>query len=330
MKGPFLKDVFKAVQEKHQKVVVCTHLNPDGDAIGAQIALTRCLNSFGVKAFAMWQPETPEMLGAFLSDTPIIEEKEELLSYVGMAVDCSDVLRISERTRKQLGNFCLNVDHHFSNTRFGTFNIVNYQSAATCELLATTLYAEDFSFDRISAEALLMGIMTDTGNFTYNHTSSDTFFLTGKLIKDHKVSLSDVATRLYNQNSFQRVSFLSVFLNRIRLELDNRVAVVILKDEDFLKHGVKRSDTEGFISHLLSIKGVKVAVFLDEQASFIKGSLRSISSNFNVHQLASIWGGGGHACAAGFKAYDRTANEFYTEFLKEIKNFLDHVEQQSC
>ena len=136
--------------------------------------------------------------------------------------------------------------------------------------------------------------------------------------------------RIYNQNSFRRVAFLSFFLGCIRLEFDTRVAVVILKDEDFLKHGVKRSDTEGFISHLISIKGVKIAVFLDEQAGFVKGSLRSVSSNFNVHQLASIWGGGGHACAAGFKVYNRPANEFYIEFLQEIKIFLDHVEQQSC
>jgi len=322
MKNPLLSDILEPVREKHQKVVVCSHLNPDGDAIGAQIALTRCLNAFGIEAFALWQPEAPEMLSDFLKDTPTVGHGEELSSYIGAAVDCSDVLRVAEHTRNQVGQFFLNIDHHLANTLFGVFNITNYQAAATCELLASTLYAENLPFDKIAAEALLMGIMTDTGNFTYNNTSAETFFLTGKLVKDYEISLSEVAAQIYNQNSFQRVEFLSFFLSRIRLELDNQLAIVVLEEKDFLKYGVKRSDTEGFISHLLSLKGVKIAVFLDQQVEFIKGSLRSISADFNVHQLATMWGGGGHACAAGFKIYGKSINVFYREVLEEIKKFI--------
>jgi phosphoesterase RecJ-like protein len=140
-------------------------------------------------------------------------------------------------------------------------------------------------------------------------------------MKDYAVVPAEVAGRIYGHNSLQQVQFLAFFLQNIQIELAGRVAVVVLRDKDYAQYGVDRRDTENFVSQLLSIEGVQVAVFLDQQGGNIKGSLRS-TSQWDMIRVAKIWGGGGHRCAAGFRIEKRTVDSFYPELLDQLRTFF--------
>jgi phosphoesterase RecJ-like protein len=253
----------------------------------------------GFHTFCVVQPNTDEALLDFFGDTPVCTDLET--DDVVVAVDCSDIFRLADQVRQKCLSVFLNVDHHLANTRFATHNIVQSDASAACELLTDLFYTEKLTFDRVSAEALWMGILTDTGNFTYNNTSERTFLWARQLIRDYDLVPSHIASRVYQQNPFRRVQFLAFFLTRIQLELNGSVAAVTLTEQDYRAYGAQANDADGFVSQLLSIKGVQIAVFLETRQNLVKCSLRSRSPQFNVHRIAQEFNGGGHRCASGFR-----------------------------
>lgn len=309
-------------QLRNQNIAVIGHLRPDGDCIGSQIALVRILNSLGYNAIALNKDPVPQSLKSFIKDTPFAHANFALYKdYIPVTVDSSDTTRIGPALTAQFPIINLNIDHHLSNLNFAQNNIVDPKSAATCQILAGLFLDCKIIIDPISAEALYLGIATDTGQFRYSMTNAQVFSICTQLI-NLGASPSITAHELYEREPFERLILLKEFLATLKLELDGKLCIGTLTEAMFKSTGTNKEHTEQLVDYPRSIDGVIIAAVLEQSSNnFIKGSLRAKNDAARVDLLAKIFNGGGHAAAAGFSIAAKPA-QFYPLFIETIKNHL--------
>jgi phosphoesterase RecJ-like protein len=284
---------------------ICTHIRPDGDAIGAQIAFTRYLNSLKIKAFCVLTHDTPRNLQTLIKDTPYIYlENVEDNTGALIALDCADLTRLP--TAFKHFTYFLNIDHHPDNPNFAKYNYVQDNFSSTCEILITLFKEVHWNFDLITAQALYAGLITDTGNFSHSNVSANTFACAEYLLQCTHLQPYEIVQSLFEQKTLPQMRLLSLFLSRIQLHCNAQIACVELTQDDYIKTNTQHSDTEGFIAHALAIQNVKIAAFIEYNENFVKGSLRSKSPHLAVNQVARQFGGFGHICAAGFQCPSQT------------------------
>lgn len=308
---------------KNKKIAVIGHMRPDGDCIGSQVALVRGLRALGVDAIALNKNAAPKFLESFVGDTPFIHENfSDYKDYTAITVDCSDLSRIGDELRSVFPSIKLNIDHHISNDNYAENNIVEGNAAAACEILARLFINGKVPIDSITAEALYLGIATDTGQFRYSATNAEVFSLCAKLV-ELGAKPSETANKLYEQESLARIVLLEKFLGTLKLELGGKLCVSKITQEMFQSTGTNKEHTEGFVDYPRSIEGVEIAVLIEELADGnIKASLRAKEEKIRVDLLAKQFGGGGHACAAGFSV-EEPMNRFYPKFIEATKKHLE-------
>ncbi|EDY81430.1 DHH family [Verrucomicrobiia bacterium DG1235] len=286
----------------NDRVLVLGHARPDGDCIGSQVALARLLRAEGVDAVAFNADPVPEALSFLLEDTKVEKLSSESLDGSSLLfVDCSDQFRVGPKSSKLIEgcNFLGNIDHHISNTNFAHFNLVESGSAATCEILAGLAFDFGWEVDAITAQALLTGIMTDTGRYSFAATSSRVFELSARLL-ECGAKTTVTAQALYENEPLPRLNLLHRFLGTLRTEFDGRLGIGKLYHKDFVDTGAEYEHTEGFVDYTRAIRGAKIGLYLEQRETTVKGSFRAESASYRVDQLARKFGGGGHACAAAF------------------------------
>lgn len=314
---------------RKQPVAVIGHLRPDGDCIGSQVALCRMINQMGGRAVAVNRDPIPTNLRTFVQDTPfLLAEDFDPTGYLGVTVDCADALRPGEFMRKQFPEYFGAIDHHLSNAGFARHNFLEPHTAATAEILAGFFFDQDFPLDPVCAQALYVGIATDTGQFRFPSTSPQVFKICSRLI-DAGASPSRAASELYENESFNRLLLLQRFLASLRLEMGGKVCIGELTGEAYEETGTNREETEGLVNYTRDIRGVVIGLFLEEYQGNIKGSIRAKSADYRVDQLAAQFGGGGHACAAGFYLPGTSIREFYPKLLEVLRVHLTSIETGS-
>jgi phosphoesterase RecJ-like protein len=303
-------------------VAVLGHMRPDGDCIGSQVGLTRGLRALGVDAVAVNHDHTTRLLTDFVGDTPwhLAAEYEPAPGTVAACVDCADHTRLGPRLRAQFPRPFLAVDHHASNNSFAEHNFVFPDSAATAEVLAGLFFDAGLTPDSVAAQALYVGIATDTGQFRFPSTTPQVFQLCSALIAAG-ANPGAAAHLLYERESYAKLRLLQVFLASLQREFAGRVCVGFLHDADFASTGALREDTEGIVDYARAMDGVDVGVLLEERKGTLKGSLRAKDERFALHRLAQRFQGGGHACAAGFNLPESVA-AFYPRFLAALAEHL--------
>jgi phosphoesterase RecJ-like protein len=286
---------------------ICTHVRPDGDAVGSQIAFTRYLNSLKIKAFYVLTHDIPRNLQILIKDTPCIclEDIEDNVGAL-IALDCADLTRLPA-SFKNLTYF-LNIDHHPNNPNFAKHNYVQESFSSTCEILITLLKEIRWNFDPITAQALYAGLITDTGNFSHSNVSANTFVCAAHLLQCTHLQPYTIIQSLFEQKTLAQIRLLSLFLSKIQLCCNEQIACIELTQDDYIKTNTQHSDTEGFIAHALTMQNVKIAAFIEYNENFVKGSLRSKSPHLAVNQVALQFGGFGHICAAGFQCPSQAFN----------------------
>ncbi|OIO58713.1 MAG: DHH family phosphoesterase [Verrucomicrobia bacterium CG_4_10_14_3_um_filter_43_23] len=312
-----------ALQELQGKTVyVIAHLRPDGDSIGSQIALTRFLINQGVNATAVTDDPVPRVLQSFVQDTPCvnISDLAPVDGALTVNVDCADANRVGEKIHTLFPETFLSVDHHLSDTNYAKHNIVVPTAASTTAILSGLFLDANFQIDPTTAQALYVGIVTDSGQFAFPSTNADLFRIAAKLV-DLGANPGQTTHLIYEQESFQKIQLLLRFLSTFHMELSGQVCIGLLDKEAFEETGCTKEDTEGLVDYTRIIEGVKIGILLEERNSHIKCSLRSKDSQYRVDLLAKNFNGGGHACAAGF-SYPETLEHFYPMFLKVIKEHL--------
>ncbi|MFP4352482.1 MAG: DHH family phosphoesterase [Puniceicoccaceae bacterium] len=319
----FHRETFRKILAswKGRKLAVCGHLRPDGDCIGSQVAFCRFLNDEGIEAVAVNADPVPKNLRDFIGDTPFARADEfDAEGWEAVTVDCADAVRIGKNLRERLPNTLFNVDHHISNPEYAEHNLVVPHSSATAEILAELFLSLGYEPDATTANALYVGIATDTGQFRFPSTTTRTFEICCHLC-EFGAAPAKVATILYEQESLGRMQLLQAFLATLRLELGGTVCTGFIRDGEYERTGTTNEDSEGFVDYARSVEGVRIGVFLEENKGRIKGSLRSKDPVYRVDTIARRFDGGGHACAAGFRV-DDTIDEFYPRLVSILQAHL--------
>ncbi|MFP4166313.1 MAG: DHH family phosphoesterase [Opitutales bacterium] len=308
---------------KNKPVAVLGHLRPDGDCIGSIVALVRVLRERGIEAVGVCNDATPANLASFIGDTPFMRAQSfEPEGHLAVAVDCSDFRRVGDRLNELFPVPALNVDHHISNELYASENIVVSNASATAEIIAGMLLDLGHSIDPVAAQALYVGIATDTGQFRFPSTTPKTFEIT-RLLCEHGARPAAAALELYERESFSRIKLLQAFLASLQLEFDNRVCVGFLEDDIFQQTGAGVDDGEGLVDYARSIDGVDIGIMIEEREGAIKASLRAKDPFYRVDRIAREFKGGGHACAAGLNIEPGTIREFYPELMSVLGKHLD-------
>lgn len=281
-------------------VAVLGHVRPDGDCIGSQVALCRMLRAKGVDAFAVNEHPVPRNLQPFVGDTPfLLAEDANLEGRTLVSTDCADRKRFGKAFEPRLGPVTGNIDHHISNSNYAEVNLIDGESCATGEILAGIFFDLDLPMDPVTAQALYIGIATDTGQFRFRGTSRRTFEIVGRLM-DAGADPAEAALHLYENESFAKLKLLQKFIESFERHADGRICLGVIDADMYTTTGADTEDTEGLVDYARSIDGVAIGVLLEDRHGSIKGSLRAKDPACRVDLIAREFNGGGHAAAAGF------------------------------
>lgn len=312
-----------------KRVAVIGHVRPDGDCIGAQLALCRILRSRGIDAVCVNHHHVPYNLKRFVGDTPFFHEDDfENDGRIAVSVDCGSLSRLGKSLMEKAfpqGVFAA-IDHHETNEFFASEeNIVVPTAAATCHLLAAFCLDNGIEIDPALATALYVGIVTDTGQFQYSSTRAEVLDIAGTLVR-LGASPELISHELYEQEKFQKLGLLQRYLATATLLADGQVAVAWIPKDAFEATGTTREDAENFVNYLRGIAGVKIACQLEQSHTGVKGSLRATDDVMRVDLLAKKLNGGGHIRAAGFNL---DGADLDRDREKIIAVLLEHLAERS-
>ena len=291
-----------------EKLLLTTHENPDGDALGSLLAMQWILEQLGKNSLMfMSTDEFPlpwEYRGWTFDDRLVGEPPSDVTERTIVFLDCGNIDRMPVDFLQEDGLHILNIDHHHDNTRFGTVNLVCPSASCTAEMvwrLAKELGAE--ITPRI-ADALYTGLVTDTGKFMYENTTPLAHRMAAELI-EAGVEPHTVYRRLYEDLPFRRLQLLQRALSSVERYDDGAITIAHLVKDDYEQTGALETDSEGVVDHMRSVEGTRVAVLVREllaesRHGMRKVSLRATDGSVDVSRIAREFGGGGHPQAAGF------------------------------
>lgn len=307
----------KKILNPQNKIVIITHYNPDGDAIGSSLGLKHYLNAKGIDAEVVVQNDFPKFL-KWMPDAKKITIADYKQKKASDLIKNADIIFILDfNTPSRSGNFISSliekskgkkilIDHH---QQPDTFDFVYSDTTipATCQMIYHFIEAmeETHFINENTAKCLYTGIMTDTGGFRYRSTSATTHRITANLI-EKGAEPSEISSNTWDTNSISRIHLLSLILSRLEVINDGKTAILYLKRDELKKYGFEKGDTEGFVNYGLSILGVEVSAFFIEDLyeEFIKISFRS-KKNIDVNNFSrKYFNGGGHINASGGKSLD--------------------------
>ncbi len=284
-----------------KRVLILTHMRPDGDAYGSALALATALERRNTPVQVCDESKIPSNL-TFIKGVERITDKPQEGYDLIVTVDCSDEQRLGglqnlflAAKRKNIDT--VSVDHHISNTRFAKYNYVR-ECSSNCMNVAALIEYMGVPFDKEIAEYLLVGLMTDSGNFSHDDVGEEAFLLAAKL-----ASLgADVC--YYNYHLFKkqpkaRAALFGRVMSGIRYYHEDRFAAIVITTEEMAKCGADEGMTEGFVDFPLNVEGVEVAASVMEvRKGQYKISLRT-KNYASANRIAATYGGGGHVRAAG-------------------------------
>jgi len=316
-------DAMDAVVEelsRADRFLITTHEGPDGDALGSMLALHQILEQLG-KDSVMFLAEKEFPLPVeyqFLSLQEVFHEPPaDLADRLVVFLDCGNIDRMPVEWLKD-GTRIVNVDHHHDNTRFGEVNLVDIYSSCTAEIVFEISKQLGAKLTPEIAQALYVGLITDTGMFMYENTNSRTHRIAAELI-DAGVGVNEIFRRLYERVPEQKLRLVSRALGRIDRQLDGVLSTTYISADDYAETGADETLTEGIIDFVRAIEGTLVAAVVRDKPDSLrearKVSLRSTDGSVDVSVIARKMGGGGHQRAAGFST-DSTYDEL-VEFLAE-------------
>ena len=305
--------------------LITTHHNPDGDALGSEIAMSEYLKSLGKDVYIVNNLETPDNYQFLdVNKEILIYEKHKHLQLV-TAADVFFILDISDWPRlRELGELIkkspahkICIDHHHVDYKFADIDIIYEEVSSTGELLYEFLKFVNFPLNQKTATALYTCILTDTGSFRFSNTSAKTHSVASELLKTG-IKSREIFCQIYEQNSKSKMALMGEALSHLNYDCNGKLAWFVLTNEMFTKHGANCWDTEGFSELPRTIKGVEVSLMITElKKNEIKISLRS-NGKIVINTIAQTFGGGGHNFAAGAKI-NKSLVEALPLVLKEIK-----------
>jgi phosphoesterase RecJ-like protein len=289
------------------KLLVVTHENPDGDALGSLIGMQGLLTQLGKDCLMFIAPRElplPQEYRFFPLDGLVTEPPDDLDQRTVVFLDCGNLDRNPAEALRRPGIHLLNIDHHHDNTRFGTVNLVVPDASCTAEIVWDLMAGLEVKAQGPVAEALYVGLITDTGRFMYENTGRRAHLMAADLI-DAGVDVHEMYRRVYEGVPYGKLALLARSLANVERYDDGRLTMTALSAADFKDSGAEESYSEGVVDHLRAVQGTAVAALIRDRIGDAEGGLRKVSlrasdDRVDVSAIARAQGGGGHRQAAGF------------------------------
>jgi len=303
---PSRRQVLEAIRAT-SSFCLTTHERPDGDAVGSLSAMQHVLAALGKDAVAFMPADEfplPYEYRFIKLDGLATEPPADLCSRTLVFLDCGNIDRTAADVlkREDGGAAILNIDHHHDNTRFGTVNLVDPTSSCTAEMVWDLMHGLGVEATRTIAEALYVGLVTDTGRFMYENTGPRAHEMAAELLAAG-IDAHAVYRHLYEGIPQGKLELLARGLSNVERFDGGLLTVTHLTREDYRSAGADESYSEGVVDHLRSVEGTAVAGLVREQLNgepARKVSLRATDDRIDVSVIARALGGGGHRRAAGF------------------------------
>ena len=301
------EQVLQRIRED-SRFVLATHESPDGDALGSLVGMHRLLSELGKQSEMFIAPEDlplPLEYRIFALENLIQAPPSDIERRTVVFLDCGNIDRNSAQVLRD-GAHLVNIDHHHDNTNFGTLNYVDPTASCTAEIVWDLTRDLGVRLTPAVAEALYVGLITDTGRFMYENTGPRAHIMAAELIQAG-VDVPGVYRCLYEEVPPEKLALYAPALGHVQRFDDGELTLAVLSAEDFARAGAEDTYSEGIIDQLRSVQGTKVAALVRELTSGErkgqrKVSLRATDDDVDVSAIARAQGGGGHRRAAGFSS----------------------------
>ena len=283
--------------KKANSIVILTHQNPDGDAVGSALAMNLALKELGKNADVII-PEYPKIF-SFLPSMESVKQESDIEKYdLAISVDCSTIKMLNGFAKYfEDAKVKISIDHHSTNTMFGDINFVNPDAPACAQILIGIFSHFGIEIDKEIGTCILTGIITDTGGFKYAGVTAETFEFVAFLL-NRGINVSKIYRRVLQMKTKPNFELHRIANNRLEFLEDGKIAYTYITMEDEQSVGAETGDHEGIVENGRDVEGVEVSIFVRETDEGLKVSLRS-NEYVNVADVALMFGGGGHQRAAG-------------------------------
>jgi len=314
--------------KKANHILLASHSDPDGDAVGSLLALGIAIGRRSQKTTIYNASPIPAVYRFLPSVERIVRHIKKANAYdLALIMDCGDLPRIGEAstTVSQIP-VVINIDHHISNTGFGDIQLIDPLACSTAEIVYRLIKALDVPLNKAIATSLYTGILTDTGSFRFSSTNQAAFAISQEMT-ELGVEPHDVAQHVYGTYSLGRIKLLNLALDSIEISENGKLSIMTVTGAMFAETGTHPEDVDGMINYARRIEDVKVAALIQEQQNGNSHSnshcryhvsLRS-DGTVDVAAIAGSFGGGGHASAAGFQI-EATLTELKSDIITLAQN----------
>ncbi|TNE96327.1 MAG: bifunctional oligoribonuclease/PAP phosphatase NrnA [Deltaproteobacteria bacterium] len=319
---------FKSLTKKAKNIVITTHIHPDADGIGSEIALCMALKAFGKNAICVNEVELLDRYkyldagGVVMSFDDFRKNHKDLEIDLFIVTDTNSLNRIGSNVQKLVteSRDLLFIDHHPCPRELAKIHCIDTSMAATGELVGALIESIGVKFTKEMALPLYTSILIDTSSFRYPTVTGNTHRLIGKLM-DTGVQPPEAYNAIYGTKKITYMQMLGVVLSSARTTDDEKIAWLRLTEKELERYDVDTEDTHGFINHLLILDNIKVACMFRQIDSKVKISLRS-AGDIDVGVMAQALGGGGHNHSAA-TIVEGQIGEVIKETIPKIQMMLD-------
>jgi len=304
-------------------ILIATHTNPDGDAIGSLIAMGLCLDVLNKKTTLYNESPIPAVYRFLPAVNRVVRNIKNENYDLAVILDCGNLKRIGMAVSavRQIP-ITVNIDHHITNTRFGHLQLIDTSACATAEIVYRLIKQMDVTLDKAIATSIYTGILTDTGSFRFSNTNRAAFSICQEMV-GLGVDPYNIAQHVYGAYSLGRIKLLNLALDSIEISDNGKLSIMTLTQDMFHETHTQAEDVDGLINYAKRIEDVKVAALIQENRNG-----KEKSKNFNrfdvslrsdgtvdVASIAASFGGGGHFIAAGF-SIETTLSDITSQMLK--------------
>ncbi len=303
--------------KKSSHLLIASHAEPDGDAVGSLIALGLAIGKLNVKTTLYNASPIPAVYRFLPSVERIVRHIKKANTYdTAIVLDCGDISRVGEVSTVVRKIPCMiNIDHHISNTYFGNVQLIDTTACSTAEIVYRLIKALAIPMDKAIATCLYTGILTDTGSFRFSNTNQAAFAISNEMA-ELGVEPYDVAQHVFGTYSLGRIKLLNLALDSIEISENGKLSMMTITKNMLAETDTQPEDVDGMINYARRIKNVKVAALIQEIQNATETSIAinryhvSLRSDgtVDVAMIASSFGGGGHASAAGFQIESTLSN----------------------
>lgn len=327
-----LEDIIKG----HERFVITTHANPDGDAIGSVIGFYHLLKSYGKEGRIISHSPLPDYL-RFADPETLLEwyspeKHDEYISHADVVVclDFNNLSRVHSMEQPVRTSLAMKIciDHHQLPEDVFVWIYSDTLASSTCELVYRVIKTmNQAAFTQQAVQALYLGLVTDTGSFRFDRTTPEVHRMAADLI-ERGADMMLVTRNIYETGTLGRMKAIGEMITTMQIYGDKSEIAVIHITRDMLnRYGMSPEDTEGFEQYMMMINTVKVGVKVVDLKEGFKSSLRSKGAA-EVHLIAQKFGGGGHKNAAGIPKLFTPADEFIKEIVEDIKKYLEESKRE--